>query len=224
MTMRTRSLEPEILDVDRPPREELERAHRFMRWANRWGGGLRATRLAFREFSRGWRPDERIRVLDVASGTGDIPCWLARWDPRLEFVCLDREADPSGAVRVRGDALRLPFRDGAFDYVTTSLFLHHLTDDAARAALGEFDRVARRGLIMNDLLRCRRLYWWTKAATLFGNGIARHDGPLSVRKSFTVPELRELARAWPTLKVRLRLGHRVVVYGEKARASEPPDV
>jgi len=124
-------------------------------------------------------------------------------------------ADPSGRVGVRGDALRLPFRDGSFDYVTTSLFLHHLSDAELVQALREFDRVARRGLVMNDLLRRTRLYLWTKVFTLFANEYVRHDGPLSVRKAFTLDELRRLAAPLPYLKTRVCFGHRVILYGEK---------
>lgn len=213
--MKIRSLAPERLDLETPPRELLERSYRFLSFVNRRLGGVRATRLAFQEFSAGWGATERIRVLDVASGTGDIPEAMERWDPRIRFTCLDLRADPSGRVGVRADALRLPFRDGAFDYVTTSLFLHHLGDEAAAAALKEFDRVARRGLVMNDLLRRARLYLWTKVFTLFANEYVRHDGPLSVRKSFTVDELRRLAAPLPYLKTRVCFGHRVLLYGEK---------
>jgi len=213
--VKKRSLEPERLDVENPPRELVEGSYRFLSFVNRRLGGVRATRLAFEEFARGWGAERRIRVLDVASGAGEIPGALARWDPRLEFTCLDVRADPMGRVGVRGDALRLPFGDGTFDYVTTSLFLHHLDDDAAARALREFDRVARRGLVMNDLLRRRRLYWWTKFFTLFGNEIVRNDGPLSVLKSFTVEELRRLASPYPYLKTRVCFGHRVILYGEK---------
>jgi len=215
--VKTRSLAPERLDVEDPPRELVEGSDRFLSFVNRRLGGVGATRRAFEEFAPGWGPASRIRVLDVASGGGDIPDALSRWDPRLEFTRLDLRADPSGRVEVRGNALRLPFRDGSFDYVITSLFLHHLGDEAAAAALKEFDRVARRGLVMNDLLRRRRLYWWTRFFTLFGNEIVRHDGPLSVLKSFTVDELRRLAAPFPYLKTRVCFGHRVILYGEKHR-------
>jgi len=213
--VKTRSLRPERLDIETPPRELVERSYRYLAFVNRRLGGARATRLAFAEFAPRWGPRERIRVLDVASGTGDIPRILAAWDPRLEFTCLDIHADPLGAVRVRGDALHLPFGDRSFDYVTTSLFLHHLDDEAAAGALREFDRVARRGLVMNDLLRRWRLYAWTKLFTLFANEIVRHDGPLSVKKSFTLDELRTLAAPFPYLKTRVCFGHRVILYGEK---------
>lgn len=213
--MKRRSLEPERLDLETPPRELVEGSYRFLSFVNRRLGGVRATRLAFEEFARGWKDERRIRVLDVASGTGEIPKALAAWDRRLEFTCLDMRADPAGRVAVRGDALRLPFADGSFDYVTTSLFLHHLDDAQAARALKEFDRVARRGLVMNDLLRRRRLYWWTKFFTLLGNEIVRCDGPLSVLKSFTVEELHQLAAPFPYLKTRVCFGHRALLYGEK---------
>jgi ubiquinone/menaquinone biosynthesis C-methylase UbiE len=214
--MKTRSLEPERLDVETPPRDLVERSYRFLSFVNRRLGGVRATRLAFEEFAPRWGPESRIRVLDVASGSGDIPNALERWNPKLHFTCLDMRADPSGRVAVRGDALRLPFRDGSFDYVTTSLFMHHLGDAELVRALREFDRVARRGLVMNDLLRRTRLYLWTKLFTLFANEYVRHDGPLSVRKSFTLEELHRLAAPFPYLKTRVCFGHRVILYGEKS--------
>ena len=176
---------------------------------------MRATRRAFEEFTAGWAHRRGSECSTWRGGTGDIPSALAEWDPRIEFTCLDVRADPWGRVGVRANALRLPFRDGSFDYVITSLFLHHLGDEAAAGALKEFDRVARRGLVMNDLLRRRRLYWWTKFFTLFGNEIVRYDGPLSVLKSFTVEELRRLASPYPYLKTRVCFGHRVILYGEK---------
>lgn len=211
--LKTRSLEPERLDLETPPPDLLERSYRFLSFVNRRLGGVGATRSAFAEFSARWKPSERIRVLDVASGTADIPAALERWDPRLRFTCLDLRA--AGRVAVIGDALRLPFRDGAFDYVTSSLFLHHLSDEGLTSALGEFDRVATRGLVMNDLIRRVRLYLWTKVFTLFANEYVRNDGPLSVRKSFTQAELQRLAARLPYLRTRVCFGHRMLLYGEK---------
>ncbi len=208
--MKTRSLLPERLDVEDPPRELVQGAYRFLRFINRWLGGARATHLALREFSARWKPGETIRVLDVAGGAGDMARLLAEREPRLRITIVDlRSGD------LRGDALRLPFRDGAFDYVISSLFLHHLSDEQAVRALRECDRVARRGMIMNDLIRRRRLYLWTRFFTLFGNEIVRYDGPLSVLKAFTVEELRRLAAPLPYLRTRACFGHRVLLYGER---------
>jgi SAM-dependent methyltransferase len=53
------------------------------------------------------------------------------------------EIDDSGAGVVQGDALRLPFADGAFDRVIAAEVLEHIPDDAS--AMAELARVLRPG-------------------------------------------------------------------------------
>ncbi len=85
------------------------------------------------------------------------------------------------------------------------------------ATLREFDRVARRGIIVNDLLRRRRALVWIRLFTLFANRYVKYDGPLSVRRGFTLPEIEALARRagldW--LRVRVHFGHRFTLAGTK---------
>jgi SAM-dependent methyltransferase len=228
--MKARSLEPEILDVRRPPRDELTRAYRFLEWINRRLGGVRAMVRALEAFAPRWTGP--VRLLDVGTGIADIPRAVVDWaratGRRVEVVALDREGDTLELAReasrghpeiafVRGDVRELPFAARSFDYVLSSLFLHHLPDDGAVGALRAFDRLARRGIVVNDLLRRRRLLWWTRFFTLFGGDIVRTDGPLSVRKAFTLTEIEAVvARAglgW--LTARVVFGHRFVLAGEK---------
>src|SRR5262245_25449504 len=144
--MKTRSTELERLDVETPPREMMARVVGYLAWVNRWLGGTSAV--------AGHLRGETGTVLDVAGGAGDI----ARALPGA--VVLDRSemmlSFAEGLPRVRGDALRLPFKDRSVDWVVSTHFFHHLSDDQAVAALREFDRVARRGIVVNDLLRNRR--------------------------------------------------------------------
>ena len=226
--MKTRSLEPEILDERRPTRPELESTVRFLSWINRKLGGVRAMRRAFAAIP--W--SGTLRVLDVATGDADVPRALVEWaraaGRKIEFVAFDRESDMLDLAReqsrgypeiafAQGDARSMPFDPGSFDFVTSTLFFHHLPDDAVVSALQSFARIAKRGIVVNDLLRRRRLYFWTKFFTWFGNDIVRYDGPLSVRKSFTLPEIEALvAKAGlPWLKARVVFGHRFVLCGEK---------
>jgi ubiquinone/menaquinone biosynthesis C-methylase UbiE len=164
---------------------------------------------------------DAVTLLDVGSGAGDIHRELARRFPNVRVLALDHSADmlafASGMDRVRADARRLPFPDGSVDYVVSTHFFHHLTDDQVVGVLREFGRVARRGIVVNDLLRRRRAWLWIKLLTLWANPVVKADGPLSVRRGFTVPEVEALARRagldW--LRVRVHFGHRFTLAGER---------
>ena len=101
---------------------------------------------------RGWRtavraaiaPGAGERILDLAAGTGVSTAALS---PAYAVAC-DFSLGMLGAgtrevPKVAGDALRLPFRDGAFDAVTISFGLRNTADPGA--ALRELARVTRRG-------------------------------------------------------------------------------
>ena len=92
------------------------------------------------------------RVLDVGTGPGHLLVEIARRRPNLELVGLDlsrkmlkiakelTEQDEGGGVNitevrtpllirlVRGDVRNLPFSDGAFDLVVSTLSIHHWHD------------------------------------------------------------------------------------------------
>ncbi|MGH7345317.1 MAG: methyltransferase domain-containing protein, partial [Candidatus Rokuibacteriota bacterium] len=96
---------------------------------------------------------------------------------------------------VRGDAAALPCRERAADIVISALTLHHLEPAQAAVGLREMAAAARIAVVVNDLLR-RRLSLglvWLATRLLGCHPISRHDGPLSVRRSYSRDELRTLA-------------------------------
>jgi hypothetical protein len=97
------------------------------------------------------------------------------------------------------------------------LFFHHLTDDDVVRTLRAFDRLARRGVVVNDLVRSWRHLFWSWLFTRPFNEVLRQDGPLSVRRAFTPPELVRLVECsevdW--LSVRSHFGHRMSLAGER---------
>jgi ubiquinone/menaquinone biosynthesis C-methylase UbiE len=212
---------------------KLDNSLRFIRRVNTLLGYTRSTVSHLKQFSRRWNKDETISILDVATGSADIPRAIARWASACGFdvriVGLDRhpitadiartESRTDRSIRiVLGDALGLPFESGSFDYVITNMFLHHLDDDAVVLVLREMDRVARRGVIWADLLRHRRAYAWISALTVFSNPMVRHDARVSVAQAFTKAEvlaLRDRAELGYTQFFR-HFGHRFVLAGEKA--------
>src|SRR5678815_4108687 len=97
---------------------------------------------------------------------------------------------------VRGDALKLPFADAEFDYVMCSLFTHHLLDEQVVQVLREMSRVARRRIFVIDLHRHPVAYFFytTLGKIVLHNRLLRHDGALSILRSFKSGELLEVAQ------------------------------
>lgn len=96
---------------------------------------------------------------------------------------------------IAGDALRLPFADGSVDVAVCSLFLHHFDSEESTIILREAARVARRGVIIGELVRSWPAWVGTYVVTraLSRSWIFHTDGPRSVRASFRAGELQTLA-------------------------------
>ena len=157
------------------------------------------------------RAGRPIRVLDLASGGGDVPIALARRaasagltvevegsDASAEAVRFaTSQAEASGApvpFRVL-DALRDPIPAG-FDVVSCSLFLHHLDRPDAARLLRSMAGAAARMVLVNDLARSRVGYGlaWVGCRLLSRSPVVHHDGPVSVAAAFTPAEALDLAR------------------------------
>ena len=177
---------------------------------NAWFGGYALTLGAVRRLARRVPPARPLLVVDVGGGRGDFARRLihrARQDRRrVHVVVVDRDPDLlaiAAAGRpahpelslVRAEATALPFRERSVDVVTMALTLHHLDRDAAVTSLGEMRAAARLGVIVNDLLRTRLslLLVWIATRLVARHRISRHDGPLSVRRSYAPEELRAIA-------------------------------
>ena len=94
-----------------------------------------------------WQPS---RLLDVASGTGDLALEIQSQCPQCEVIASDFCAEMLAHAASRGiaktivaDALQLPFSDGEFDVVTVAFGLRNMADYPA--ALREMHRVLKPG-------------------------------------------------------------------------------
>lgn len=236
MTRLPRATGAERMDEPDQDPAELARSLADLRAVNRWLGG---TRVVVHHFARllEARPPGPVRVLDVATGSADVPLRLARWARArgidLSVTATDlhpatlaearRRTRGEPAVEVLGaDARRLPFADGAFDVALCSTALHHFDDEAELlCVLGELRRVARVGGIVNDLRRSLPALLGARllAATAWRrHPVTRHDGPLSVRRAFTPAELAGLAAraGLPKARVHAHVPFRVALVWEEA--------
>jgi 2-polyprenyl-3-methyl-5-hydroxy-6-metoxy-1,4-benzoquinol methylase len=214
----------ELMDDPAQDPRDLAVALHDLRMVNRLLGGWRVLRRCMDEVLRPLAPG-RYTVLDIGTGSGDLPLRLARWARgrgyRLQVLATDlhqttlehaREhtaADPDVEVGW-ADATALHFADGAFDFVTCSTTLHHFEGDAAAGVLREMARVARRSIVVNDLRRSPAALWGARALALTAwrrSRLTRHDGPLSVRRAFRTEELREASERAGLRGARVRAHH-----------------
>lgn len=212
MSVPPRALSAEWMDEPDADPAQLARSLGDLRHVNRWLGGTRAVLHHLSGMLRRLPPGE-YRVLDVATGSADIPRALTRQmrggRHSLRVVALDFHAatlqvardrtrhDPAISV-VQADALSLPFAAGAFHFALCSTALHHFERARAVRVLRELGRVAMLGVVVTDLRRSRAALLGAKllASTVWRRSpMTRHDGPLSVKGAFTAAEMRAMAEA-----------------------------
>jgi len=205
-----RQVIPEMLDKDLGTSAEVAASLADLRNINRWFGGV-GTTVALLQQVRGESGAGRLSLLEVGSGAGHAP-WsakarLTRLGLEVQVTLLDRmesHLPRAGAFAVCGDALRLPFRDNTFDVVGCSLLAHHFEPKELRSFTGEALRVCRRAVLINDLIRSRLHLWLVYAGLpLFRSRITWHDAPASVRRAYTVGEIRSMLEGLPAARIEI---------------------
>jgi SAM-dependent methyltransferase len=192
LRFKRRVIEPEWLDATAPDASRNSLAD-LIRLNRRWGGYSSLRRLLSHVPT-----NEEFTVLDVGAASGDMGREIRLLRPAARVVSLDytpHHLDPAPAPKLVADAFRLPFAPASFDYVFSSLFLHHFTDEQVVALLAGFGNVARRGVLVVDLERRAIPYYFVPAtrAVLGWDPITVHDAPISVAAGFRGEELRHLA-------------------------------
>ncbi len=156
--------------------------------------------------------NKRLRVLDVATGGGDVPLALWRKARRaglnLDLCGVDISERALRFASSRAEACGAEIRFQAinalteslpaeYDVAMCSLFLHHLNEEQATTVLSRMRAAARRLVLVNDLRRSRTGLLLAQLATrLFTTSNVVHvDGPRSARAAFTVEEVQILAES-----------------------------
>lgn len=205
-----RSYELEHIDTGNYTAAEYEGCIDELQLVNRWMGDVHTLKSTlFREIAA-----ERLKqfsVLDVGAGSGELLRVTAAWaretgrtmrgvglelNERSASSILEESSGFPEITSVRSDALKLPFADGNFDYVICSLFTHHFVEEHVVQILREMSRVARRRIIVIDLHRHPLAYllYTTLGKLVLKNRLLRHDGALSILRSFKADELIALAK------------------------------
>jgi ubiquinone/menaquinone biosynthesis C-methylase UbiE len=201
---------PEILDSDDCSPADVEATLQDLGRVNRWFGGVTTSRKMVERIAR-VSGAKHFSLLEVAAGSGEVPKvvqrMLARCGITLDVTLLDRQRShlPRANHSVAGDALALPFDDGAFDLISCNLFAHHLPPQQLEQFVREGLRVSRRAVLINDLVRHPlHLALAFAGYPIMRSRVAWLDGLTSVRRAYVPEEIRSmLASAVSPTEVRI---------------------
>jgi len=169
-----------------------------------------------------------VRVLDVATGTGDVALALHKAEIP-EVIGLDistgmleiarrRTAEGSGILRfVQGSALHIPFDDNYFDAVSVSFGVRNFENISA--GILEMYRVCRPGgrIFILEFSKPHNGFF-KKIVSLYNNFIVRRTGALLSKNARAYAYLDESVAAFPSGKVFLDLLERVGWYQSSYKA------
>jgi 2-polyprenyl-3-methyl-5-hydroxy-6-metoxy-1,4-benzoquinol methylase len=205
-----RQFDPSELELmDRPQlvSAELERDLENLRELNRWFGSYALISMFL---SRWIQPGARLRIVDLATGSGDIPRLIAEYGRKigadLRIDALDRQSATLEIAKklsvqypeihfVEGNILEWS-PDEPYDLVLCTLALHHFSDEDAVRLLRRCRDLSRKFVLVSDLRRgwvaTMGVYFLT--ATMFREPMTKYDGRLSAARAFSFPEMNLLAQ------------------------------
>ena len=204
-----RSFDPavlEMMDRTQPVSSELERDLQRLRQLNRWFGSYRLVL----HFMRRWiKPGARLRVVDLATGSGDIPRLLVDFarniGTHIEVDAVDRQsATLEIARKLSAGYPEISFHEADilgwhcaqdYDIALCSLVLHHFSDADAVNLLRRCRELSKRFVLLSDLRRgfLLRAGVHVLTAVVFREAMTRFDARLSARRAFSFSEMRQLA-------------------------------
>lgn len=200
-------LQPELMDDPAIDPAEHDRALAGLARINRLSFAARAHLPALTDTAE--KCGGRVRVLDVAAGSGDIGIGLARLAARrsirVDLTLTDISPTALAACKRRTEAGRLSVEILAADAVrgplppcdlaVCSLFLHHLDDAAAVRVLENMNQAARVGGSVNDLRRVRggNMLADVVPRIVTRSEVVHADAAISARAAYTPDELQRMA-------------------------------
>jgi len=203
----------ELLDIEQPVSGSLEASLESLRVLNKYFGAYSLVR----HFMRRWlEPGRTYRLLDLATGSGDIPRMIVDWARKhgvaVRIDAVDLQPATLEIARrasagypeiqfIRADA-RNYCEALTYDVVCCSLALHHFSELDAVKVLRRACELSHDKVLVADLERTWLTWLCVQAATRVAarDAMTRHDARLSVKRAFSYQELEDMAHeaGWRT--------------------------
>lgn len=197
-----RAIGLEIMDDFTLPSAEVDPVLAGLGKMNAWFGGHRSLIRALKAFP----VQAGNKISDWGCGGGDALRAIAIWarSSRMSVKLVGVDKAPAAVKFAKKECAAFPnisflqtdvmsaeLVANQFDIIVSSLFTHHFTDEEWIRLIRKMYYTASRGIIITDLHRHWLLYFAVIAITrvFTSSKMARYDGPLSVKRSFTRTEL-----------------------------------
>ena len=200
-------VELELMDRPQPVSPELELDLENIRQLNRWLGSYALISMFL---SRWIKPGSRLRIVDLATGSGDIPRLIAECGRKIGAELRIDALDRQSATLEIAQKLSVPYPEISFvegnilewrpaepyDVVFCTLALHHFSDNDAVRVLQRCRELSHKFVLVSDLRRS----WMATigvhllTATMFREPMSKHDARLSIARAFSFSELNQLAQ------------------------------
>ena len=198
--------EPELLDLPQPVSNELEVDLQNLRQLNRFFGG----HALVSRFLRDWiQPGKLLRVLDLATGSGDVPRLVVdharSLDANVEVTAVDQQTSTLEIARqLSADYPEISYQHGnilewgngdTYDIVLCTLALHHFSEDDAVRLLRRCRKLSHGCVLVSDLRRgfLASVGIHLLTAIIFRAPMTKADGRASAERAFSFREFRSLA-------------------------------
>jgi 2-polyprenyl-3-methyl-5-hydroxy-6-metoxy-1,4-benzoquinol methylase len=198
-------------------------SYRFMETVNRRFGGIRVVRRFLSAETAGRCSAAPLRILDIGSGSCDIPLAVSRWARArgipLHFTCLEMAGHAVDVARGKlaraGNPAVQQLQENAFthrpaepyDWAVASMCFHHFSDAQILALLQRLRGFVRNSVLINDLRRSQLASLAARLLLVGRPAGVRHDALLSIRRGFNIGELRTLLRRLDRVTVSVEPAH-----------------
>jgi 2-polyprenyl-3-methyl-5-hydroxy-6-metoxy-1,4-benzoquinol methylase len=200
MDFSSRAVLSELMDAPELDEAIYQRCLTDLAAVNRITFTHRATLRWLDRATRHWERGDKIAVLDVGYGQGDLLRAIAAWTQKRGLLAdlsgIDLNPRSAAAAQAADPAQKIDYRTGDVfaavlprqpDFIVTSQFTHHLTEAEIIRLLAWMEAQARRGWHIADLHRHKAAYhlFPLLARLMRWHRIVRTDGQISIARSFT---------------------------------------
>ena len=181
--------------------ERIDVALKELQAINKYLGGEKTSDTGFIKLSKKLGSGD-IKILDIGSGTSSILIAIRESNTNLEIYSMDKNIQTCRYLKknstnikiVCADIFYLPFKEKYFDIIHCSLLFHHFNKNQLKAILNLIVKIAKHGIIINDLRRNILAFIGIKILTCFfsRSEMVKNDAPISVMRSFIKKEILEI--------------------------------